>query len=227
MMGTISASTSKGQRLYRVLIVDDHPVVRDGLARLIRRESDIEVYEGSDNVDEALEQVKTLQPDLVVVDMALRGSHGMQLLSQIKALSNGTKTLVWSTFDEKMFAERAIRAGAMGYVNKQEPLEIILRAIRQVLRGEVYLSLRMTKIMLQRLGSGRLTDEDPLATLSNREIEVFRMVGQGITTRQIARQLGVKPKTVEANREKIKSKLGLKNAAELTRSAVQWVLENG
>jgi DNA-binding NarL/FixJ family response regulator len=115
----------------------------------------------------------------------------------------------------------------MGYVNKQEPLEIILRAVRQVLHGEVYLSLRMTKIMLQRLGSGKLMDEDPMASLSNREIEVFRMVGQGITTRQIARQLGVKPKTVEANREKIKSKLGLKNAAELTRSAVQWVLENG
>ena len=150
-----------------------------------------------------------MQPDLVIVDMALRSSHGMQLLSQIKGLGNGAKTLVWSTFDERMFAERAIRTGAMGYVNKREPLEIILRAIRQVLRGEVYLSLKMTKIMLQRLGSGKLADEDPLASLSNREIEVFRMVGQGITTRQIARQLGVKPKTVEANREKIKTKLNL------------------
>ncbi len=226
-MTTTMSVTLNGSKLYRVLIVDDHPVVREGLARLIKQESDIEVYQGCDNAEDALKQVKALQPDLVIVDMALRSSHGMQLLSQIKGLGNGAKTLVWSTFDERMFAERAIRAGAMGYVNKQEPLEIILRAIRQVLRGEVYLSLKMTKIMLQRLGSGKLADEDPLASLSNREIEVFRMVGQGITTRQIARQLGVKPKTVEANREKIKTKLNLKNAAELTRSAVQWVLENG
>jgi DNA-binding NarL/FixJ family response regulator len=226
-MTTTTSVTPNGSKLYRVLIVDDHPVVREGLARLIKQESDIEVYQGCDNAEDALKQVKALQPDLVIVDMALRSSHGMQLLSQIKGLGNGVKTLVWSTFDERMFAERAIRAGAMGYVNKQEPLEIILRAVRQVLRGEVYLSLKMTKIMLQRLGSGKLVDEDPLASLSNREIEVFRMVGQGITTRQIARQLGVKPKTVEANREKIKTKLNLKNAAELTRSAVQWVLENG
>ena len=212
---------------YRVLVVDDHPIVRQGLARLIGRESDIEICEGADNVEDAMRQVKELRPDLVVVDMSLKGSHGIELIGQLKAYDGRIKTLVWSMFDEKVYAERALRAGAMGYVNKQEPIKTVIAAIRQVLLNDVYLSPSMTNRVLQRLGGGKSLDDDPVAALSNREIEVFRMVGQGMATHHIAQKLGVRPKTIEAHREKIKAKLNLKNAAELNCRAAQWALENG
>lgn len=211
----------------KVLIVDDHPIVREGFVRAIGQEPDIEVFEGPDNVADAFEQVKTLRPDLVVVDVSLKDGLGIELISQIKAYDERIKTIVSSMFDEKIYAERAIQAGAMGYVNKQEPLETLLRAIRSVLRGEVCLSPAMTNRILQRMSNGRSVDEDPIASLTNREMEVFRLVGQGKTTRYIANNLGVKPKTIEAHREKIKAKLKLKNAPELTCRAVQWVLQNG
>lgn len=212
---------------YKVLIVDDHPIVRQGLARLIEREPDIAVSEGADNVADAFEEVKALQPDLVLVDISLKGSHGIELISQIKAYNDRIKTIVWSMFDEKVYAERALRAGARGYVNKQESIETVVAAIRQVLRDDVYLSPRMTNRILQRLGAGNTAETDPVASLSDREIEVFRMIGEGMTTQAIARKLGLRPKTIESHREKIKIKLNLKNAAELNCRAVQWMLENG
>ncbi len=212
---------------YKVLIVDDHPIIREGLTRLVSQEPDIEICDGGDNVEDALRNVKALRPDLVVVDMSLKGSHGIELISQLKAFDAEIKTLVWSMFDEKIYAERALRAGAMGYVNKQEPIKTVVEAIRHVLNNDVYLSPTMTNRVLQRLGSGKSLEDDPVGSLSNREVEVFRMVGQGLTTQQIAESLGVRPKTIEAHREKIKAKLNLKNAAELNCHAVQWVLENG
>ncbi len=158
--------------------------------------------------------------------MSLKGSQGIDLIAKLKALDDRIKTLVWSMFDEKVYAERALRAGAMGYVNKQEPVETAIAAIRQILLDDVYVSPAMTNRVLQRLGSGKSFDDDPVASLSNREVEVFQMVGQGLTTHQIAERLGIRPKTIEAHREKIKAKLGLKNAAELNCRAVRWVVEN-
>ena len=224
MTAATASSVQIDQR--RILIVDDHPIVRKGLAQLLAHEPDMEVCNGAESVNEALELVRACQPDLVVVDISLRDSHGIDLIVEIKAAYPRVKMLVWSMFDEKVFAERALRAGASGYINKQESVERVVDAIRQVLAGEMYLSPRMTNLFLRRVGAGQALEEDPIGQLSNREIEVFEMIGKGLTTRLIARKLKLSPKTIESHREKIKAKLGLKNAAELARRAIQWVLEN-
>jgi DNA-binding NarL/FixJ family response regulator len=226
---TMSGSVTdipRGRR-RRLMIVDDHPIVRRGLAELLAREPDIEVCEGADNVADGVTQVEASRPDLVLVDMSLGDSHGIELIAEVSARWPDVKTLVWSMFDEKMFAERAVRAGAMGYVNKKEPIENVLCAIRQVLAGEMYLSPRMTQRLIRRACGAGTSDADPVQTLSDREMQVFEMIGQAMTTKQIARKLDLSPKTVEAHREKIKTKLNLKNAAELSRRAMLWVLENG
>lgn len=211
----------------KILIVDDHPIIRQGLMRLIaQQEPDLQVCEGADNVADAFRQVQEIRPDLVLVDISLKDSHGIELISQIKGFDERIKMLVWSAFDEKIYAERSIRAGAMGYVCKKEPIENVIEAIRNVLQGNMYLSPLMTNNLLRRLGGGEL-ERDPIAGLSNREIEVFQMLGQGMTTKAIAKKLGVSPKTIEAHRERIKTKLNLRNASELNCQAVQWVLENG
>jgi DNA-binding NarL/FixJ family response regulator len=212
--------------MYKILIVDDHPIIRQGLMRLISLESDLQAFEGGDNVAGAFEKVREIRPDLVLVDISLKDSHGIELITQIKEFDEHIKMLVWSAFDEKIYAERTIRAGAMGYIGKQESIDKVLEAIRQVLQGNMYLSPHMTNQILRRLGGGEL-DQDPIAGLSNREIEVFQMLGCGMTTKSIASKLGVSPKTIEAHRERIKTKLNLRNASELNCQAVQWVLENG
>jgi DNA-binding NarL/FixJ family response regulator len=210
----------------KILIVDDHPIIRQGLARMINQEPDLTAREGADNVADAFAQVREQRPDLVLVDVSLKDSHGIELIAQIKEFDEGIKMLVWSAFDEKTFAERAVRAGAMGYVSKEEPYQNVLEAIRRVLDGNMYLSPGMTNKILRRLGGGEV-NHDPIDTLSNREIEVFQMLGRGMTTKAIAKKLGVSPKTIEAHRERIKIKLNLKNASELNCQAVQWVLQNG
>jgi DNA-binding NarL/FixJ family response regulator len=211
---------------YRILIIDDHPIVRRGLAELFNAESDLEVCGEAADVTEAMQLVRTLQPDMVLVDLSLQGGHGIDLIEQIKAHDNAIVVLVSSMHDEMLFAERAVRAGAQGYIAKHEPTETLIGAIRQVLRGELYLSPRMSSRLLRHVASGKSLPDDPVCTLSNREIEVFEMIGQGLTIQQIARKLELSPKTVETHREKIKGKLNLKNSAELGRRAVLWVLEN-
>jgi len=212
---------------YKVLLVDDHPLVRRGLADLIAGEADLEVSGQASDVAEALQEMERASPDLVVVDLTLKGGHGIDLVEKIKARNDQVKMLVSSMHDEMLFAERVLRAGAMGYISKQESPETLLGAIRQVLRGEVYLSARMTSRLLHRVAAGGPPHESPLQILSNRELEVFEMIGQGLTTLQIARRLELSPKTIETHREKIKQKLNLKNSAELSRRAVQWVLDRG
>jgi DNA-binding NarL/FixJ family response regulator len=224
MTGT--KQTRLGIHRSRVLIVDDHPIIRQGLADVLARESDLEVCGGTDNVKDALGMVASLHPDLVIVDMTLKDSHGIELVSEISRRHSEIRTVVWSMFDEKVFAERAIRAGAMGYINKKEPIERFLQAIRDVLRGSFCLSIGLTNRLLQRASGSRRLEEDPVSRLSNREVEVFEMIGQGMTTRGIANKLGISPKTVEAHRENVKAKLELKNSGELNRHAVLWMLEN-
>jgi DNA-binding NarL/FixJ family response regulator len=220
-------SMGLGHRRHKVLLVDDHPLVRRGLADLLAREPDIEVCGEATDVAEAMREIERSPPDLVVIDLTLKGGHGIDLIEKIKAKDERIRMLVSSMHDEMLFAERVLRAGAMGYVTKQEPPETLLCAVRQILRGEVYLSNKMTSRLLHQVVGGVLPAESPLQSLSNREIEVFEMIGQGLTTMQIARRLELSPKTIETHREKIKQKLNLKNSAELSRRAVQWALDKG
>jgi DNA-binding NarL/FixJ family response regulator len=216
-----------GIRTKKVLIVDDHPIVCRGLEELLVQEPDIEICGGASSVSDALREVEVSKPDLVVVDILLRDSHGLDLITQIGARYVTVKTLAWSMFDEQVFALRALRAGAMGYVNKREPIERVLDAIRKVLGGDIYLSSRMTNQLLLSVSRDGPLVEDPIQRLSNRELEVFEMIGQGKTTKQIARHLDLSPKTIEAHREHIKTKLELRNAAELSRRAVLWAMGDG
>ena len=219
--------TTRQRAKHRILLVDDHPMVRRGIADVLNREKDLEVCGEAADVAEAMRELERTQPDLVLVDLTLKSGHGIELIEKIKAVDPRVKTLVSSMHDETLFAERVLQAGAMGYLTKQEPPETLLGAIRQVLRGEVYLSPRMTSRLLHRMAVGGSSTEDPIKSLSNREIEVYEMIGQGLTIQQIAARLHLSPKTIETHREKIKQKLNLKNSTELNRRAVQWVLEGG
>jgi DNA-binding NarL/FixJ family response regulator len=225
-MITDNRLNSQGKK-HRVLLVDDHPLVRRGLADVIAREPDLELCGEASDVIEALGVLEQCTPDVVVVDLSLKTGHGIELIEKIKARDTEVKTLVSSMHDETLFAERVLRAGAMGYISKQEPPEMLLKAVRQVLRGEVYLSPRMTSRLLRRVAEGGMPREDPVQSLSNREVQVYEMIGQGLTVQQIAQRLHLSPKTVETHREKVKQKLNVKNSAELNRRAVQWVLERG
>lgn len=209
----------------RIVIVDDHPSVRRGIADLIAREADLEVCGEAGDTTEALRVVKAVSPHLVLIDLSLQGGHGIELIEQIKALGGEARMLVVSMHDEALFAERVLRAGAMGYINKQEPAEKLLEAMRQVLGGQIYLSHAMAARLLHSVVGGQPLEQDPIQGLSNRELEVFEMIGEGMATKEIARRLDLSSKTIESHREKIKAKLNVSNSAELSRRAVQWVLE--
>jgi DNA-binding NarL/FixJ family response regulator len=211
----------------RVMIVDDHPVVRQGLALLIDQQPDLEVCAEADSVSDAFAKFTESSPDLVIIDLSLKDGSGIELIKEIKARNEHARMLVSSMHDESLFAERVLRAGAKGYISKQEATSNIVEAARHVLDGRVYLSPRMSDQMLHRLvASGEDPDRSPIDSLSDRELEVFEMIGQGLTTRQIAGKLDLSPKTVETYRENIKAKLNLPNGTALTRHAVQWLLEN-
>lgn len=209
----------------KVLIVDDHPVVRLGLAEMINREADLTVCGEAADVTDAMRKMEASHPDVVIIDISLEGESGIELIEHIRARWPSVKMLVSSAHDERVFAGRVLRAGAMGYLSKREALTKIVEALRQVLRGEVYLSPQMATVLLQRVAAGKSLDLDPIEALSNRELQVFEMIGQGLTTQEIARKLQVSPKTVESHREGVKMKLNLRNSAQLTRRAFQWVQE--
>jgi DNA-binding NarL/FixJ family response regulator len=212
-------------QLARVVVVDDHPLVREGLTALLNGQDDLEVCGEADDVDQALAVVKAQKPDLVVVDISLKTGNGLDLIKQLKGGDTEIKVLVASMYDEALYAERSIRAGAMGYVNKQEMPQQLLTAIRQVLAGRMYLNADLADRLVQRAVNRRGAETgNPVTDLSDRELEIFQMVGQGMTTRHIANALHLSIKTVETHRENIKSKLHLANSAELTRRAVLWVL---
>ncbi len=210
----------------RILIVDDHPVVRRGLRMLIDDEPDLFVCGEASDADEAIRVLDAKKPDLVIVDLSLKESSGLELIKRIKSRNAAAKMLVSSMFDESLYAERVLNAGALGYVSKQEAMEKVIEAIRCVLSGRVYLSAAMSDRMLHRLARDhQAIERSPVETLSDRELEVFEMIGRGRTTAEIAGQLHLSVKTVETHREKVKAKLGLKTAAELYQHAVRWVLE--
>lgn len=208
----------------RILIVDDHPIVRQGIAQLINRESDMHVCCEAGDADQAIEKMKECAHDIAIVDISLTGVSGIELIQMLRQRGYEFPVLVMSMHDESLYAERALRAGARGYIMKQEATEKILTAIRQILHGEIYVSEKMRSRMLQRMIDNRTeTNTSPVANLSNRELEILRMIGRGLGTGEIARELKRSVKTIEAHRANIKDKLGLKSAAELVRFAVQWV----
>lgn len=212
----------------RVLIVDDHPFMRRGVAQVINDQPGLVVCGEAGTAAEALKIMETSAPQMAVVDISLGAESGIDLIQTIREKWPTTRILVSSMHDETLFAERALRAGALGYINKGDPPGVFVTALERVHSGQIYLSERMTKRMLDQV----LTDKvefkrSPIETLSNRELEVFEMIGNGLATKQIAARLSLSPKTIETYREHIKQKLNLANATELTRSAVQWVLEEG
>lgn len=211
----------------RILIVDDHPLVRQGLIGLLSTEPDLEVCSEASGIAEALELADSTRPDVAIVDLTLKDGNGIALIKELKERHAAIKLLVLSMHDELLFAERALRAGAVGFVSKDKVSRTIVHAIRAVLGGEVYLSERMMQRMMRRaVGSRADAGRSPFERLTDREIEIFELIGQGQTTRSIASQLELSPKTVETHREHIKEKLELKNTSELTKHAVQWVLES-
>ena len=222
---TKEQSNPTGQQA-KILLVDDHPTVREGIAALIGRQSDLEICGQAPGVQEALQLVVAQSPNLAVVDLSLRDGHGLDLTKQIKLLNADTKVLIHSMHDESFYAERAMQAGACGYVNKQEDPQTLLEAIRDVLKGRLYFRAAVLDRMAGRSTAGTSKPLDlATETLTDRELQVFELIGEGLTTREIAGRLDLSMHRIDSHREKIKAKLKLKNAAELTRHAVQWVLE--
>jgi DNA-binding NarL/FixJ family response regulator len=208
----------------RIFIVDDHPIVRKGLGQLINQEEDLVICGEADNAEAALELLKKVKPDLAIVDISLRGIDGIELTKLIRARFENIPVLVVSMHDESLFAERALKVGARGYIMKQEAIEKMMEAIRKVLRGELYVSERVSANIVKRFVDGKADGmSSPEELLSDRELEVFQLIGQGFATRQIADQLHVSVKTVEAYRANIKEKLNLKNATELIKHALHWI----
>lgn len=209
---------------FRVLLVDDHPILRRGLTQMINQEPDLMVCGEAEDASKGFEAVGTLQPDVALVDISLKTGNGIELIKNIKARYPDLPMLVLSMHDESLYAERALRAGSLGYIMKEEATEQVLVAIRRVLNGEVFLSDKMKSKMLQQLATGRhKIVTSPIEHLTDRELEVFRLIGEGRSTRQIAAELHLSVRTVEAYREYIKSKLNLKNATELVQHAFHWV----
>jgi DNA-binding NarL/FixJ family response regulator len=208
----------------RILIVDDHVIVRQGIAQLVNREPDLNVCEEAGDADSAVALLRDTQVDLAIVDISLPGTSGIELVKLIRDMQPNLPVLVMSMHDEALYSDRAFRAGAKGYVMKQEATEKLLAAIRKILNGGVYVSDRMQTVMVQRfLNSGVDETVSFIDNLTDREFEILRMIGQGLTVAEIADKLGRSAKTVEAHRANLREKLGLKRAAELARFATQWV----
>lgn len=210
--------------MARILIVDDHPLVRAGFAQLISDCPDLEVCCEAADMAEALERIDNNPLDLAIIDLSLAGGSGLDLIERIKARNDSILMLVASMHDETLYAERVLSAGARGYINKQEAQESIILAIRRVLSGKVYLSEAMT----DRLLSGMVdtdTDRRDIDSLSNRELQVFELIGGGLPVSQIANQLTLSIKTIETHQANIKKKLALKSAHELNQRAIRWVMD--
>ena len=208
----------------RILIVDDHPMMREGLAQLIGQQPDMMVCGEAGEAGEALEKVRLLKPKLVLADITLPGRNGLELIKDIQSLDAGVAVLVISMHDESFYAERVLRAGGRGYVMKQEGGKKIMEAIRQVSAGQIFVSEKMSATILE-LFSGRRPQagKSAVQSLTDREFEVYQLIGQGLGTKEMAQELHVSPKTVEVHRANIKTKLQVRSMAELIRHAVRWV----
>jgi DNA-binding NarL/FixJ family response regulator len=216
--------TEKKQTQSRVFIVDDHPIVRQGLKLLINQEPDLTVCGEAENAPSVLPAIRALKPAIAVIDLSLGHDSGIELIKNIRLQHPELLLLVLSMHDESLYAERALRAGARGFIMKQEAPEKVIIAIKQVLQGAIYLSDAMKAKMLNKIIDSREKKSSSIELLSDRELQVFKLLGSGLSTRQVSDQLHVSIKTVEAYRANIKEKLNLKSSAELVQHAIHWVL---
>ncbi|HQY88813.1 MAG TPA: response regulator transcription factor [Tepidisphaeraceae bacterium] len=215
----------KSIKKTRLLIVDDHPMVRERISELIQQQPDLEVCAEAESVRDAIKAVQTHHPDMAIVDITLKDSYGIELIKQLKEINPKLLMLVVSMHDESMYGERALRAGAKGYLAKHEASKKIIDAIRRILRGEIYVSEELNRVLLQKVaGAKSAQGESAIDVLTDRELEVFQLLGQGIGVRDIAERLFVSTKTVEAHRENIKQKLKFKTSSELLRFAIQYCM---
>src|SRR5579871_2912539 len=210
-------------RKSRIFVVDDHPIVRQGLALMINAEDDLIVCGEAEEAQTALQAIVECKPDILIIDISLNGPDGLELVKHVRTLFPELPILILSMHDEATYAERALRAGANGYIMKQEATEKVLIAIRRILQGDIYLSERLTSAMLSQFVHGVSSAKtSPIISLTDRELEIFRLIGEGHTTRQIADELHLSVKTIETHQAHIKEKLALKNARELVQHAVGW-----
>lgn len=220
-MAKASKKTNDGKS--KVLLVDDHPIVRQGIRMLLSQEEDMVVCGEAESPTDAIKAAASSRPDIAVVDLSLKDGSGLELIKELKGRYSKLVILVLSMRDECFYAERALRAGASGYITKEEGAEKVVEGIRCVLRGEVYLTEKMSAKMITRLVGGRPGPNSfSMDRLTDRELEVFEMIGSGMTTRDIAKKLHLSVKTIESHREHIKEKLNLANATELLKQAIQW-----
>ena len=210
------------RRRTRILVVDDHPIVRLGIRQMLAAEPDLDVCAEAESADAAKQLIVDAHPDLAIIDLSLAEGTGLDLIRSLRESMPTMPVLVLSMHDEALFAERVLRAGARGYIMKREAITGLVRAIRQVLSGRIYVSEGMAQAVLERLGHDGAAPDNPLANLTDRELEVFDLIGRGQSTGAIAEQMGVSIKTIETYRSNIKTKLNLKNATDLIRFAATW-----
>lgn len=209
--------------MKKIVIVDDHPIVREGFAKLINSEKDFEVAGTAEDAVEAVEMIQNLKPDLAMVDLSLKESSGIELIKDLQSLCPDVQILVVSLHDEEIYAERVLRAGARGFIMKAEAVDDIITAVRKVSKGEIYLSSRMQSKMIEIMASGKRKESvNPLDILSDRELEVYQLIGNGMKTKNIADQLNLSVKTIETYKSHLKIKLQIKDGVELIQRAVEW-----
>ena len=207
----------------RVVIVEDHPMFRERLAQLIEKADDLIVVGDADNIRDGLAVIERLKPDIAIVDISLKGSNGLELLKNLRAHEINLPVLVLSMHDESLYAERALRAGAKGYITKHEVSGNVMNAIRHVLKGEIYLNSQFMARIMNKIMAGRDASMEPIDRLADRELEVFELIGRGLTSREIGAQLRLGITTVDTYRTRIKEKLKLANSAKLRLEASRWV----
>ena len=218
----MKGKSAKASGRKKILIVDDHPMMRDGLRQLIANEPDLEVCGEAEDAPAALELADDCKPDIAVVDITLRSTNGLELIKDLKIRSPSTAVLALSMHDESLYAERVLRAGGRGYIMKQEGGKRIIEGIRRILGGGVFVSEQISARILDSI-SGRTQNLSPVETLTDREFEVFQLIAQGVNTAEMAEKLRVSAKTIEVHRVNIKAKLGIPTAPELIRFAVRWL----
>ncbi len=218
-------SKEKSSERIKIVVVDDHPMVREALAARFALQPDLELCGEAEDVTAALKIIQATKPDLVITDITLKQGDGIDLIKRVKARDPGARFLVWSMHSEDLYAERALRAGAIGYIHKEQATDQIVEAIRTVLAGKMFISQGLREKLLRRTYGGKPPEQSPIDTLTDRELEVFRLIGEGVKSQEIAERLHVSVKTIETHRDRIKKKLNLQDGTELIRCAVLWVNE--
>jgi DNA-binding NarL/FixJ family response regulator len=222
----VAPSGRSRSRQIKILIVDDHPLMRAGITARLEQERDMRVCAEADNVTAALRSMAATTPDVAIIDLALKDSHGLDLIKRLRSESPATKILVLSAYSEALYGERVLRLGALGFVNKQQAQTNLVAAIRCVAEGKRYVSGPLADRLLDRAIGGHLRRGRDVEALSDRELQVFELIGAGKSTRAIAERLGLSVHTIETYRENIRSKLNLRNGSELMQHAVRWLMEN-